>query len=67
MKKLYSHENLEFKSAQVIYYFLQLKKAKILYNKQTEHFIKIIHLKKMICYILMFYRYIKNFENNETI
>ena len=67
MKKLYSHENLEFKSVKVIYYLLQLKKEIILYNKQTVKFIKILYLKKMICYILMFYRYIKNFDNNDKI
>ena len=67
MKKLYSHENLEFKSVNVIYYLLQLKKEKILYIKQTDEFLKKVYLKKIICYVIIFNRYIKNFENNDKI
>ena len=68
MKKLYSHENIEFKSVKVIYYVLKLRKEIILYNNnRQEKYVKHLYLKKIICFFLMLNRYIKNFLNNDKI
>ena len=67
MKKLNSHENLEFKSAQVIYYLFKLRNEKRKYNIEKDKYFKILNLKKIIINFLMFNRHLKNFVNQDKI
>ena len=67
MKKLYSHENLEYKSVKVIFYILKIRKNKILYNKEENEYLKKLYLKKIICFFIILNRYLKNFLNNDKI
>ena len=48
MKRLYSHENLEYKSVKVIFYILKIRENKILYNKEENEYLKRLYLKKII-------------------
>ena len=67
MKKLNSHENLEFKSVQVIYYLFKLRNEKRKYNIEKDKYFKILNLKKIIINFLMFNRHLKNFVNQDKI
>ena len=67
MKRLYSHENLEYKSVKVIFYILKIRENKILYNKEENEYLKQLYLKNIICFFIILNRYIKNFLNNDKI
>ena len=67
MKKLYSHDNLEYKSVKVIFYILKIRENKILYNKEENEYLKRLYLKKIICFFIILNRYLKNFLDNDKI
>ena len=67
MLKLYSNENLEYKSVKVIFYLLKLRKNITLYNKEENEYLKKLYLKKIICFFIILNRYLKNFTNNDKI
>ena len=67
MIKLYSPENIEYKAADVILHFLQLRKDKLISNKQENKESKVFYYKKISINILMLNRLIKNYKNNDKI
>ena len=67
MKKLYSPENNEYKAANVILFFLKLRRNKYQLKVEENEGIRILCSKKVCIYILMLNRHIKNFKNIDKI